>query len=89
MATQELGATDTDADTEENTKKKPSPNNPKEASKLMKEVSKAVNCFVATIHQYDPYSVQTAYKDFMTHITGCYVTLKITLKMHPPNRSLN
>ena len=69
MATQELGATAIDADTKEDTKKKPGPNNPEEASKFMEEVSKAVDHFMTTIHQYKPYSVQSAYKDF---INTCY-----------------
>ena len=65
MATQELGAPVTVADTKEDAKKKPGPNNPEEAIKFMEEVNKAVDCFTATIHQYESYSVQTAYKDFI------------------------
>ena len=65
MATQELGTTAVDANTKEDAKKKPGPNNPEEASKFMEEVSKAVDHFAATIHQYKPYSIQCAYKDFI------------------------
>ena len=65
MATQEVGAPVTDADSKEDTKKKPGLNNPEETSKFMEEVTKAVDHFTTTIHQYEPYSVQTACKDFI------------------------
>ena len=54
-----------DTDTKEDAKKKPGPNNPEEASRFIEEVSKAVDHFMATIHQYEPYSIQFTYKDFI------------------------
>ena len=62
MATQELGAPVTEADTKEDTKKNPGPNNPKEASKFIEEVNKAVDHFTTTIHQYKPYLINTYYQ---------------------------
>ena len=60
MAAKEIDA----PDLKEDTKKKPGPNNPKEAMSFVQNVDKAVQKFVDTIHQYEPYSNQDAYANF-------------------------
>ena len=49
----------------EDIKKKPGPNNPEEATRFVQEVDKAVQKFTAIVHQYEPYSIQNAYSDFI------------------------
>ena len=61
MATWEADSTDI----KEDTKKKPDPNNPEEATRFVQEVDKAVQKFTDTVHQYEPYSIQNAYSDFI------------------------
>ena len=61
MASQEADP----ANIKEDIKKKPGPNNPEEATKFVQEVDKAVQKFMDTVHQYEPYSIQNAYSDFI------------------------
>ena len=61
MASQEADPTNI----KEDIKKKPGPNNPEEATKFVQEVDKAVQKFMDTVHQYEPYSIQNAYSDFI------------------------
>ena len=53
------------ANLKEHIKKKPGPNNPEEATRFVQEVDKAVQKFTNTVHQYEPYSIQNAYSDFI------------------------
>ena len=61
MASQEADPTNI----KEDIKTKPDPNNPEEATKFVQEVDKAVQKFMDTVHQYEPYSIQNAYSDFI------------------------
>ena len=61
MASQEADPTNI----KEDIKKKPGPNNPEEATRFVQEVDKAVQKFTDTVHQYEPYSIQNAYSDFI------------------------
>ena len=61
MASQEADPTNI----KEDIKKKPGPNNPEEATKFVQEVDKVVQKFTDTVHQYEPYSIQNAYSDFI------------------------
>ena len=61
MASQEADPTNI----KEDIKKKPDPNNPEETTKFVQEVKKAVQKFMDTVHQYEPYSIQNAYSDFI------------------------
>ena len=61
MATPEADPTIIKVDT----KKKPGLNNPEEATRFVQEVDKVVQKFVDTVHQYEPYSIQNAYSDFI------------------------
>ena len=65
MASQEADPTNI----KEDIKKKPGPNNPEEATKFVQEVVKVVQKLMDTVHQYEPYSIQNAYSDF---IERCY-----------------
>ena len=65
MATQELDAAAAKAEMKDEGKKKPRPNNPEEASEFMEQINEAVDKFAKTIHQYEPYSIQDVYSDFM------------------------
>ena len=49
----------------ENIKKKPGPNNPEEATRFVQDVDKAVQELADTVHQYELYSIQNAYSDFI------------------------
>ena len=85
MATQEADSTDI----KEDIKKKPGPNNPEEATRFVQEVDKRVQKFMDTVHQYELYSIQNAYSDFIEkYLTYC-VMLKITTKMPQSPLSLN
>ena len=61
MVTQEVGTTDL----KEDIKKKPGLNNLEEATRFVQEVDKEVQKFVDTVHQYEPYSIQNMYSDFI------------------------
>ena len=61
MASQEADPTNI----KEDIKKKPGPNNPEGAMKFVQEVDKAVQKFMDTLHQNEPYSIQSAYSDFI------------------------
>ena len=63
MVSQDLNTAE--ADIKSDIKKKPSPSYPEEASQLVDEINKASEQFMQTIHQYEPYSIQDAYSDFM------------------------
>ena len=49
----------------EDIKKKPGPNNPDEVTRFVQEVDKVMQKFMDTVHQYEPYSIQNAYSDFI------------------------
>ena len=61
MVTQEADS----ADIKDDIKKKPGPNNLEEATRFVQEIDKAVQKFVDTVHQYELYSIQNAYSDFI------------------------
>ena len=61
MMTQEADT----ADLKENIKKKPGLNYPEEATRFVQEVDKAVQKFMDTVHQYELYSIQNMYLDFI------------------------
>ena len=63
MVSQDLDTAE--ADIRHDIKKKPSPNNLEEASQFVDEINKAANQFAWTIHQYEPYSIQDTYSDFV------------------------
>ena len=65
MATQELDAPAAEAESKDEGKKKPGPNNLEEASEFVQQLNEAVDKFAKTIHQYEPYSIQDAYSDFV------------------------
>ena len=65
MATQELDTPAAEAELMDEGKKKPGPNNPEEASKFVQQLNEAVNKFAEAMHQYEPYSIQDAYSDFV------------------------
>ena len=77
MASQEADPTNI----KEDIKKKPGPNNPEEATKFVQEVDKTVQKFMDTVHQYEPYSIQNAYSDFIERYYNLLCELKITTKM--------
>ena len=60
MAAQELGTA------LEDTKKKPGPNNPEAATEFVTKVNTMANRFAEIMHQYEPYSIENAYTDFVT-----------------------
>ena len=70
-------------------RKKPGPNNPEEASKFMRKLAKQWTVSQPPSTNMNPTLYKLLIKTSSTHTTGCYVTLKITLKTHLPNRSLN
>ena len=53
------------ANIEEDIKKNPGPNSPQEATRFVQEVDEAVQKFMDTVHQNEPYSIQNAYSDFI------------------------
>ena len=65
MATQELDVPAAEAESKDEGKKKPGPNNLEEASEFVQQLNEAVDKFAKTIHQYEPYSIQDAYSDFV------------------------
>ena len=65
MVTQDLDALAVEAELKDEGKKKPGPNNPEEASEFVEQLNKAVDKFAKTIHQYEPYSIQDVYSDFV------------------------
>ena len=65
MATQDLDALAVEAELKDEWKKKPGPNNPEKVSEFVEQIDEAVDKFTETIHQYEPYSIQDAYSDFV------------------------
>ena len=65
MATQDLDALAVKAELKDEGKKKPGPNNLEEASKFVEQINEVVDKFAKTINQYEPYSIQDAYSDFV------------------------
>ena len=65
MATQDLHALAVEAELKDEGKKKPGPNNPEEVSEFVEQINEAVDKFSKTIYQYEPYSIQDAYSDFV------------------------
>ena len=65
MATQDLDALAVEADLKDEGKKKPRPNNLEEVSEFVEQINEALDKFAKTIHQYEPYTIQDAYSDFV------------------------
>ena len=64
MATQEVEQAIAST-TKDDRKKRPSPNNPEEASKFVEAVGQAVTSFTEVIEKNDPDAVENAYADFV------------------------
>ena len=77
MASQEADPTNI----KEDIKKKPGQNSPEEATKFVQEVDKAVQKFMDTVHQYEPYSIQNAYSDFIERYYDLLCEVEGTTKM--------
>ena len=70
--------------TKDDRKKKPSPNNPEEASKVVEVVEQAVTSFAKAIEKNDPDAVENAYADFvgeyyelLSNVKGYYTDASI------------
>ena len=70
MATQEFGAA------LEDTKKRPGPNNLEAAIEFLTKVNTMVNKFTEIVHQYEPYSIENAYTDFVTDYNNLQCTIE-------------